>query len=60
MGPSESDASEVDEGHLPMHDEILSDSDDSGSSLSLVESTESFASASMGELESPMFTDPES
>lgn len=58
MGPSGSDTSEIDEGHI-MHDEILSDSEDSASSLSTVESVESFASASMGELESPMFTDPE-
>ncbi|OWM88951.1 hypothetical protein CDL15_Pgr020905 [Punica granatum] len=57
LGPG-SDTSEIDEGHI-MHDEILSDSEDSASSLSTEESVESFASASMGELESPMFTDPE-
>ncbi|KAK4803040.1 hypothetical protein SAY86_001243 [Trapa natans] len=60
MGPSGSDTSDIEEGHIIMHDEILSESDDSGSSvLSDDESTESFASASMGELESPMFTDQE-
>lgn len=49
------------EGHI-MHDDddIGSDSDDSPSSLSSVDSVESFASASMGDLESPIFTDPES
>lgn len=58
LGASGSDTSEIDEDHI-MHDEIISDSDESASSISTVESVESFASASMGELESPMFTDPE-
>lgn len=61
MGASGSETSEIeDEHHLNLHDEIASDSDDTGSSLSTVESFESFASASMGDLESPNFTDPES
>ncbi|GKV36855.1 hypothetical protein SLEP1_g44941 [Rubroshorea leprosula] len=60
MGTSGSDTSEIeDENHLDLHDEIISDSDDNASSLTTVESYESFASASMGELESPNFTDPE-
>lgn len=62
LGASGSDTSEIDEeGHI-MHDDddIGSDSDDSPSSLSSVDSVESFASASMGDLESPIFTDPES
>lgn len=46
--------------HMIMHDEMASDSDDSPSSLSSVESSESFASANMGDLESPTdLTDPE-
>ncbi|KAJ6417879.1 hypothetical protein OIU84_001294 [Salix udensis] len=60
LGTSGSDASEIDEDHIILHDEIVSDSDDTSSSLSSIESVESFASASMGELDSPVhFTDPE-
>ncbi|KAF9671864.1 hypothetical protein SADUNF_Sadunf12G0094400 [Salix dunnii] len=60
LGTSGSDASEIDEDHSILHDEIVSDSDDTTSSLSSVESVESFASASMGELDSPVYsTDPE-
>ncbi|XP_030548811.1 exocyst complex component EXO84C isoform X2 [Rhodamnia argentea] len=59
LGTSGSDTSEIDEDHI-IHDDIISDTDETASSLSTVESVESFASASMGELESPMFTDPES
>ncbi|KAJ6671899.1 EXOCYST COMPLEX COMPONENT 8 [Salix viminalis] len=60
LGTSGSDASEIDEDHIILHDEIVSDSDDTASSLSSIESVESFASASMGELDSPVhFTDPE-
>ncbi|KAI4370891.1 hypothetical protein MLD38_019188 [Melastoma candidum] len=55
LGASGSDTSEIDEDHI-IHDEINSDS---ASSISTIESVESFASASMGELESPLFTDPE-
>ncbi|XP_038711645.1 exocyst complex component EXO84C isoform X2 [Tripterygium wilfordii] len=53
LGASGSEASEADEEHIVLHDEIISDSDDTTSSLSTVESYESFASASMGELDSP-------
>ncbi|KAF8028702.1 hypothetical protein BT93_E1376 [Corymbia citriodora subsp. variegata] len=59
LGTSGSDTSEIDEDHI-IHDDIIYDTDETGSSLSMVESVESFASASMGDLESPMFTDPES
>ena len=59
MGASGSDTSEIDYEHIILHDDIVSDSDDTAS-LSSVESFESFASASMGELESPNFTDQES
>ncbi|XVE88464.1 hypothetical protein DITRI_Ditri19aG0071600 [Diplodiscus trichospermus] len=60
MGASGSDTSEIDDEHIIPHADIVSDSDDTASSLSSVESSESFASASMGELESPNFTDQES
>ncbi|XP_047963204.1 exocyst complex component EXO84C [Salvia hispanica] len=64
MGGSGSDVSEVDdeeddEHHIIMDDEVVSDSDDSPSSLSSVESDESFASAQMEELDSPVLTDSE-
>ncbi|KAJ8758611.1 hypothetical protein K2173_000332 [Erythroxylum novogranatense] len=60
LGTSGSDLSEIDEDHIVLPDEVVSDSDDTASSLSTLESTESFASASMGELDSPVyFTDPE-
>ncbi|XP_041028142.1 exocyst complex component EXO84C-like isoform X2 [Juglans microcarpa x Juglans regia] len=55
-----SDTSEVDQNHIILPDEIVTDSDDTASSLSTLESFESFASAIMGELDSPIFTDPES
>uniref|UniRef100_A0A5B7BGD9 Putative exocyst complex component EXO84C n=1 Tax=Davidia involucrata TaxID=16924 RepID=A0A5B7BGD9_DAVIN len=59
LGTSGSDTSEIDEEHI-MHDEDISDSDESPSSLSTVDSFESFASADMGEIESSMnLTDPE-
>ncbi|GER41001.1 exocyst complex component EXO84C, partial [Striga asiatica] len=58
MVGSGSDASEIDE-HIMMDDEIISDSDESPSSLSSVDSEESFASARMEELESPVLTDSE-
>lgn len=45
--------SEIDEDNIALHDHIVLDSDDSVSSLSSVDSSESFASASMGELDSP-------
>ncbi|XP_062161111.1 exocyst complex component EXO84C isoform X2 [Alnus glutinosa] len=59
LGASGSDVSDFDEDHIILPDEIVTDSDDTASSLSTMESFESFASASMGELDSPMFTDPE-
>lgn len=63
MGGSGSDVSEVDDEeddeHIIMDDEVVSDSDDSPSSLSSVESDESFASAQMEELDSPVLTDSE-
>ncbi|OVA11822.1 hypothetical protein BVC80_633g19 [Macleaya cordata] len=62
MGASASEASDNDEDeHIIMHDEIISDSDDTASCPSTIESSsDSFASANMGESESPMyFTDPE-
>ncbi|KAL8508469.1 hypothetical protein ACS0TY_018918 [Phlomoides rotata] len=55
---SESEIDEDDE-HIIMDDEIISDSDDSPSTLSSVESEDSFASAQMEELESPVLTDSE-
>ncbi|KAJ6410602.1 hypothetical protein OIU84_007365 [Salix udensis] len=61
LGPSGSDTSEIDEDHSIIHDEIVSDSDETASSsLSSIESFKSFASANMGELDSPMyFTNPD-
>lgn len=63
MGGSGSDPSEIDDEdddeHIIMDDEVISDSDDSPSSLSSVESEESFASARMEELDSPVLTDSE-
>ncbi|XP_022927155.1 exocyst complex component EXO84C isoform X2 [Cucurbita moschata] len=54
LGADGSDSSEIDDDHIILHhDDDDSDSDDTTSSLSTLESTESFASASMGELESP-------
>lgn len=62
MGGSGSDVSEVDEDddeHIIMDDEVVSDSDGSPSSLSSADSEESFASAQMEDLESPVLTDSE-
>lgn len=53
LGADGSDGSEIDDDHIILHNDDVSDSDDTASSLSTLESTESFASASMGELESP-------
>ncbi|KAG7019420.1 Exocyst complex component EXO84C, partial [Cucurbita argyrosperma subsp. argyrosperma] len=53
LGADGSDSSEIDDDHIILHHDDDSDSDDTTSSLSTLESTESFASASMGELESP-------
>ncbi|GAV64361.1 hypothetical protein CFOL_v3_07879 [Cephalotus follicularis] len=61
LGTSGSETSDIDEEHIIIHDEIVSDSDETASSLSTVDTFESFASASMGELDSPGHsTDPES
>lgn len=65
LGTEGSETSEVDQDHIDLHGHIVMDSDDededddddSDSSLSSVESTESFASASMGELDSPRHSD---
>lgn len=60
-GADGSETSEIDDDNIILHDDtIVSDSDDTVSSLSTVESFQSFASASMGELDSPSYsTDPE-
>lgn len=61
LGAEGSEMSEIDEDDLIIHDEIVSESDDTISSLSTEESFQSFVSASMGELDSPAdLTDPES
>ncbi|XP_061354730.1 exocyst complex component EXO84C [Gastrolobium bilobum] len=59
LGASGSETSDVDEDHIIVHDEVVSDSD-TVSSLSSMDSTESFASASMAELDSPSnLSDPD-
>ncbi|XP_027088951.1 exocyst complex component EXO84C isoform X3 [Coffea arabica] len=60
QGASGSDTS--DEDHIIMHDDGISDPDASPSSLSSMDGSgsESFASAEMGDLESPVFSDTES
>lgn len=61
LGAEGSETSEIDEDDMIHHDDVVSDSDDTVSSLSTEESFESFVSASMGELDSPSdLTDPES
>uniref|UniRef100_A0A1D1XL22 Exocyst complex component 8 n=2 Tax=Anthurium amnicola TaxID=1678845 RepID=A0A1D1XL22_9ARAE len=58
LGPPTSGSYELDE-HIVLHDDI-SDSEGTPSSLSTVHSVESFASANMGETESPVYySDPE-
>lgn len=59
LAASGSDISDVDDDHIILADEVATDSDETASSLSTMESYESFASAIMGELDSPTFTDPE-
>ncbi|XP_065853468.1 exocyst complex component EXO84C [Euphorbia lathyris] len=64
LGTSGSETSEIDEDHIILDGKIDldsdSDSENSVSSLSTEESYESFVSASMGELDSPVYlTDPE-
>nr|XP_034887772.1 exocyst complex component EXO84C-like [Populus alba]TKS01369.1 exocyst complex component EXO84C-like isoform X1 [Populus alba] len=51
LGTSGSDTSEIDEDHSIIHDEMVSDSDETASSLSSIESFKSFGSANMGELD---------
>lgn len=59
LGASGSETSDIDEDHIIVHDEVVSDSD-TVSSLSTMDSTESFASASMAELDSPSnLSDPD-
>ncbi|KAL5577602.1 hypothetical protein UlMin_020230 [Ulmus minor] len=62
LGAEGSEASDIDEDNMIIHDDVdmVSDSDDTISSLSSAESFQSFVSASMGDLESPVYTDPES
>lgn len=55
LGGSGSDTSEIDDEHIIMHDRGMSDSDGSPSSLSSADSSESFASAQMGDLDSPVY-----
>ena len=62
LGTEGSETSELDQDHINLHGHIVmesddDDDDDSDSSLSTIESTESFASASMGELDSPRNSD---
>ncbi|OIV93320.1 hypothetical protein TanjilG_23092 [Lupinus angustifolius] len=54
LGASGSEPSDIDEDHVIVHDEVVSDSD-TVSSLSTMDSNESFASASMAELDSPSY-----
>ncbi|CAM8934285.1 hypothetical protein QQ045_013910 [Rhodiola kirilowii] len=59
--PSESESSDIDEDHIFIHNEILSESDDSSlSSLSTLSVTESFYSAGNGDMDTPLFSDAES
>lgn len=69
MGGDGSDISEIDEDHLilhdddddELHDEVISDSDESPSSLSTITTSDSFASAESQMLDSLSdFTDQES
>ncbi|XP_027345764.1 exocyst complex component EXO84C [Abrus precatorius] len=60
LGASGSEASDVDEDHIIVHDEVVSDSDTVSSLSSMVSTDESFASASMAELDSPSnLSDPD-
>ncbi|KAF6169464.1 hypothetical protein GIB67_004745 [Kingdonia uniflora] len=56
---SGSEASDTGDVHITLHDEIISDFDNTGYCVSNIESSYSFASANMGEVESlNYFTDP--
>lgn len=55
QGASGSDTSDIDEQHDDLH-EVMSDSEASPSPLSSLESSDSFASAEMGDLDSPVFS----
>ncbi|CAH9097708.1 unnamed protein product [Cuscuta europaea] len=57
LGGSGSEASEIYDEELIMHDEFLMDDSGSPSSLSSLDSYESFASAHSGDFGSPSFTD---
>lgn len=57
LGAEGSETSEIDEDNIALHDDIVLDSNDSVSSLSSIDSSESFASATMGELDSPKHFD---
>ncbi|CAL0313606.1 unnamed protein product [Lupinus luteus] len=54
LGASGSETSDIDVDDVIVHDEVVSDSD-TVSSLSTMDSNESFASASMAELDSPSY-----
>ncbi|KAF6140291.1 hypothetical protein GIB67_000339 [Kingdonia uniflora] len=49
---SGSEASDTNDEHITLHDEIILDSDDTGSCVSSIKSSDSFASANMSEVES--------
>lgn len=53
LGASGSETSDIDEDHIIVHDDDDVSDTDTVSSLSTMDSTESFASASMAELDSP-------
>ncbi|KAF6171138.1 hypothetical protein GIB67_012212 [Kingdonia uniflora] len=54
------EASDTDHEHITLHNEIILDSDDTGSCVSSIESSDSFVSTNMGEVESlNYFTDSE-
>uniref|UniRef100_A0A7N1A6I1 Uncharacterized protein n=1 Tax=Kalanchoe fedtschenkoi TaxID=63787 RepID=A0A7N1A6I1_KALFE len=58
---SESESSEIEEDHIFIHNEILSEPDDSSpSSLSTLSVTESFYSAENGDMDNPVYSDAES
>ncbi|KAF6141947.1 hypothetical protein GIB67_037915 [Kingdonia uniflora] len=54
------EASDIDDEHITLNDEIILDSDNTDSCVLSIKSSDSFASANMGEVESlNYFTDPE-
>ncbi|KAF6167484.1 hypothetical protein GIB67_031685 [Kingdonia uniflora] len=53
-------ALDIDDEHITLHDEIISDSVNTGSCVSSIKTSDSFASSNMGEVKSlNYFTDPE-